>query len=95
MAAGSVETAPRRSGVTIQRDLSRLEKKANRNLMKFNKGKWKVPRLGRNSPIHQYMQGSTQLEDTLAGKDMVVLMDIKPQQSALMGNKATSLLGCI
>ena len=41
----------------IQRDLGRLEKWTNKNLMKFNKGKWKVPHLGRNSPMQQYRLG--------------------------------------
>ncbi|KAK4830089.1 hypothetical protein QYF61_008427 [Mycteria americana] len=39
----------------IQRDLDRLEKCADRNLMKFNKGTWKVLHLGRNKPTHWYM----------------------------------------
>ena len=38
----------------IQRDLNRLDKWADRNLVKFNKGKFKVLRLRRNNPMHQY-----------------------------------------
>ncbi|KAK4831080.1 hypothetical protein QYF61_015278 [Mycteria americana] len=38
----------------IQRDLNRLEKWADRNLVKFNKGKFKVLHLRRNNPMHQY-----------------------------------------
>ena len=40
----------------IQRSLSRLEKCAIRNLMKFSKVK--VLQLGRNNPMHQYMLGA-------------------------------------
>jgi len=44
---------------TIQRDLDRLEKGADRNLMKFNQ-KCKVLHLENNKPRHQYALGATQ-----------------------------------
>lgn len=56
-----------RSG-SIQRNLNRLDKCADRNLIKFNKGKCQVPHLKSNQSRHQYILGATQLESSLAEK---------------------------
>ncbi|PKU48550.1 glutamate receptor-interacting protein 1 isoform x4 [Limosa lapponica baueri] len=60
-----------------RRDLDKLEKRANRNLMKFNKGKYKVLHMGRINPVYQYMLGADQLESSLVEKQLGVLVDTR------------------
>jgi len=82
----------------IQRDLNRLEKWAERNLMNFNKGKFEVLHLGRTNPMHQYLLVATQLESILAEKDLGITVDMKlkmRQQCAFAAKKASCILGCI
>ncbi|KAK4830265.1 hypothetical protein QYF61_009358 [Mycteria americana] len=50
-----------------RRDLHRLKKWVDRNLMQFNKGKCKLLPLGRNNPMHQYMLGPPSWKVMLGG----------------------------
>jgi len=82
----------------IQQDLDRLEGWAQRNLMKFNKGKCGILHLGRNNPMHQYRRGADLLESSSVERDLGVLVDDRltmSQQCALVAKKGSGILGCI
>jgi len=84
--------------VTIQQDLNRLESWAGRNLMRFNKVKCRVLRLGRNNRIRQYRLGDDLLQMSSVEKEMGVLVASRlamSQQCALVAKNATVVLRCI
>ena len=81
-----------------QRDLDRLEKWAYQSPKKFNKGKCKALPLRRNNPQHQHRLGATQLESSLAEKDLGVLVDTRldvNEPCALAAKKVNGILSCI
>ena len=76
----------------FQRDLNRLEKWANSNLVKFSQGKCKVLHQGRDSSS-QY-----QLKSRFAESDLGVLVNKQltlSQQRTLVAKKANGIVGCI
>lgn len=58
----------------LQRGLNVAEKCADKNLMKFSKGKCKVQHLRRNNIRHQYMLEATEMERSSKGMDLCVVV---------------------
>ncbi|GAB0204298.1 mitochondrial enolase superfamily member 1 [Grus japonensis] len=85
-------------GEALQRDLDRLENWATTNRMRFNKGKCRIPHLGRGNPGYTYRLGNETLETSHTERNMAVLVDSKlnrSQQHAQAARKASHILGCI
>ncbi|PKU42350.1 rna-directed dna polymerase from mobile element jockey-like [Limosa lapponica baueri] len=94
--SGEVDTSERKA--TLQEDLDRLEEWANKNLMKFNKDKFKVLHLGKHNPRVQHRLGSTQLGSSSVERDLGVLVDNNLDMSekcTAAAVKANRMLGCI
>ena len=64
--------------------------------MRFNKSKWRVLHLGRNSHMYQYRLGDDLLERSSV--DLGVLVDDRlamSRQCALVAKRANGILACI
>lgn len=62
---------------TLQKELDRLEARANKNMMKFNKDTCKVLHLRKHDPGAQCSLGSTHLGSSSVERDLWVLVDYK------------------
>jgi len=71
---------------------------ADRNLLRFSRGKCRVLLLGRNNHICQYRLGTDLMERSSAEKNFMVVVDNRlamSQQCAAVTKKVNGMLGCI
>lgn len=95
-ALGEVADKPARCA-TIQRALNRLEKRTEKNIMRFDKEKCKDLPLERNSFVYKYMLGANWLESSFAEKGLGVLVDkqLNMSQRCAPGGKSCDVLACV
>ncbi|KAK4827691.1 hypothetical protein QYF61_020825 [Mycteria americana] len=93
--SGEVDTSEGRA--TLEEDPDRLEEWANKNLMKFNKDKYKIWHLGKHNPGVQHRLGPTKLGSSSAERALGDLVDkLKmSEQCAAAAKKANRMLGRI
>ncbi|TRZ11644.1 hypothetical protein HGM15179_015465 [Zosterops borbonicus] len=81
----------------IQKDLNGLERWAEKNQLKFRKGKCRILPLGTNNPLHQDRLGAELLESSSAEKDLGILVDTKlsMNQQCPCGQEANGTWGAL